>query len=193
MLTSMTTMEDVGYFNAASRIASLMMLAPMAYVTVLNPKLASLVGTKRLFLEFKKSVGVAFVLATGILLLSFLAPVVIPLLAGEAYQESVFVLQILLWGWVFFALNLPFAPMLNALEKPWVFALSACIILGQTYLMNRALIPRLGVSGAAASFVVSQMLVLAITAGILFGVYRAALLRPYGQEADVRDSSNEGR
>jgi O-antigen/teichoic acid export membrane protein len=78
----------------------------------------------------------------------------------------------LIVSWVFFALNLPFASMLYALEKPSVVAAASFLTLVLTFLSNLVLIPQLGAIGAAVSALISLVTVLATCVTAVLVLFR---------------------
>ena len=171
MLTSMAAVEDVGYFNAAYRIAALAQLVSVAYGTILTPKISSLKGVL-LRREFRRSLIISLALGGSIIVGSFLAPWIISLMTGDEYAQSIPALRVLLWGMAFFTLNLPFSSTLFALEKPQVFAVRALFGVVLTTISNLLLIPSYGAVGASISFSLSQLFSVAVSASVVLIYFR---------------------
>jgi O-antigen/teichoic acid export membrane protein len=156
MLSSLSTTTEVGYFSAAYRIATLAQIIPVAYGTVLNPKISSLRERETLWVEFKKSLKIVVILSLIICLGIFIAPWIIPLLTGPKYLQSITMLQIQLIGMALFSLNLPFSSTIYAIEKSFVFATISIVGIVLTFVCNIILIPLYGAVGSSITFTMSQ-------------------------------------
>jgi O-antigen/teichoic acid export membrane protein len=172
MLTSLTSVEQVGLYTAAFRISQLATLIPNAYGTVLSTKLASLAGSDKLFPLFKKTLLISGVLFLLIMASTIFAPVLINLITGDKYSASIPILQILLLNWGIYTLNLPFSSLLNAFEKPWIITFAVFITIIQIFITNSVLIPIHKGVGASISLVISSSIVLIICMAGAFFYYR---------------------
>jgi O-antigen/teichoic acid export membrane protein len=177
MLTRMTNVEVVGYYNAATRIAALAIIIPVVYGTVITPKLASMAGTKRLIVVFKQTLFISGLLAIGMFVVSLLSPWIIRWMIGEQYEKSSTILQIHFIAWGFSTLSLSFSSILNAWEKPWVFAVGMWGSLILMYVLNIWNIPIWGGVGAAISFACSQIFILLVYSGSTLLISRKMLLQ----------------
>jgi len=173
ILTSMTNPTQVGYFNAAYRIAALAQMLSLAYSTVLNPKLSSL-GEKpqQLRREFWKamvvSLGISGLVGLGVLLV----PWGLPLLTGDKYAESIPVLRVLLFAMVLFTLTLPFSSVIYARSKSHVFAFASFGGLVLSILVNLWLIPKYGAAGPAVALSVVAFFNLTLCASTTVNLFR---------------------
>ncbi len=147
---------EVGWYAAAAMISSLWYFIPVALGSTFNPYIISQVkkqtGTDGIKLIF----SVLFSLSVmGALAVFFLAPPIIGLLFGSAYQPAAPVLSILILNSVFvFHVSLR-TRVLVAQERHWV---STAIMLGALSLNiigNLILIPEYGIRGAAWSSVIA--------------------------------------
>ncbi len=151
----------VGYYGAAQRIIQIIYIVPAIMATVFFPSMARLIGDKERF---------ARVLERGLSLMTLLA---VPLTVGGVVLAHP--IMTILYGatydagaGAFRALSLTFLPVfLSAMFGNAVFSLNhekklfIYVILGiaGNFVFNLALIPWLGITGAALSTVINQSII----------------------------------
>ena len=171
LLATLISNTSVAYYNVAMRITNLIDLPSTAASEVLFPvsiknlKNKTSSDLKRLF---ERTVGYTLVLVIPMTVLSFLfAKPVILLIAGEAYLESIPILQItLLYG-----LLLPYlkqlGTILNVLNKPHIGFYLMLFILVFNLITNFIFIKLFGMIGAAYGTLLSYTLSILINQQIL--------------------------
>ncbi len=146
------TVEGVGFYLAALRLALLMAMVMIAFESILAPKYASLYSKGRLHeMEYlaRKSIILMVVVNSPLLIAYIFIPDYVLALFGDQFIVAVPVLQILMLG---FLVNVLASPqiimlMMSGHEKKAkkIVIISAMISLGSGFL----LIPSLGIIGAA--------------------------------------------
>jgi PST family polysaccharide transporter len=109
---------------------------------------------ERLEMVFGLMSAIAWLTAIGS---SIVGPWLIPMLLGEAYRAAWPVLMIQGWASLFYFSGLIRANYLALRSAPGTLTLVAALTLGTQILLNYALVPRFGISGAAMAFLVSQV------------------------------------
>jgi PST family polysaccharide transporter len=150
----------LGVYSASTRISELWYFVPGAIVAGAAPTLTRRheegddVYAKELTRLMRLMVYLSIPLAAGI---SLLAPFIIPILFGAKYAAAIPVLQIQAWSGVFVALGVASNPwFINTGHLRYgVYQAVAGAVM--SLILNFAMIPRLGLTGAAISIVVSQI------------------------------------
>lgn len=150
MLKSFLPDEQVGIYSLAANLSELFYTVSSSVALVAFPKFSSLTKFNEKQAYMKKLLyGMFFISVPILLLLGFTAPFFIHLCYGNEYFESVSPFRILLPGiffWSYFNyLTIFFSSENKFIHTIWVpFALTVINIV-----MNRYLIPRSGINGAA--------------------------------------------
>ena len=174
MLSFMRTNAEVGWYNAGYKIYEGLIILPWIICAVLYPRLS------RLFVSHKdthlllssRAVKYMFIISFPILICGIiLSKNIIDILFGGEFQSSVIALQILLGGIIFvFQIQL-FQTILNSIDKQKVVMYVGFSGLIVNIFLNLLLIPGYGFKGAAATTVITELLV--------FGIYCFYLCRSY--------------
>ncbi len=162
MLGLMKTDQVVGLYNAAYKIIFVIISVGSLLQEVIFPLLARFYreSTEKmeivLRLTVRAYVAMALPLAVGGTLLA--RPILL-LIYGHAYEDATLVFQILICGVAEVLLILPFGFALIACdqERKYMFGVAAGAI--SNIILNIALIPPFGMTGAAIATVASQLLV----------------------------------
>jgi len=174
MLSFIRTDAEVGWYNAAYKIYEGLIVFPFIIGVVLYPRLSQLfvLNKKAHFLLSSRAAKYMFVISLPILICGILlSKNIINTLFGEGFQNSVDALQILLVGVVFvFQIRL-FQIILNSIDKQKIVMYVGLTGLIVNVFLNLLLIPRYGFKGAAATTVMSELMV--------FGIYYFYLCRSY--------------
>ncbi|MBT0587612.1 flippase [Alteromonas oceanisediminis] len=158
MLASMTTRAEVGIYSAAVRLSEVWYFFATAFVTAIFPALLSLRKKnearyqKRLQQSCNLLFGAALLIA---IVIASIAPWLVNLLFGPAFNGSALVLQLHVWAGVFI--------FVRALASKWLIAehllqfslLSHGVGAVINVLLNLVLIPLYGGVGAAIATLVS--------------------------------------
>lgn len=167
MLGFLKTNEDVGYYNAAVKIKTLLVSLITSLGAVLLPRV-SYYRAKNKETEYKKIIKKAtqFVIILSFPLMTyfiiFAAPCIY-FLSGNAYSDSVMPMRLIMPTLLLKGLtNLSGMEILIPLGKEKsVFKSQICGILGDIFL-NILFIPKFGVSGAAVATVFAELIVLIV-------------------------------
>lgn len=153
MLGLMISNASVAYYNVAIRITNLIDLPSTAAAEVLFPKSVKsmqTLGTQDLKRLYEKTVG--YVLAL-VLPMTFgvylLGDIVIDIIAGKEYQESLPILKITLLYGLMLPFLKQFGTIMNTLDKPKTNFLTVLAIFVVNVVSNYFFIHEFGVIGAA--------------------------------------------
>jgi len=151
--------EAVAWYGAAYKPVTIALAVPLTYFLGLFPVLARLFAESRD--EFIALVNRSFRLCAIFALPlgvggTCLAPPVIQLLFGKAYENSVLPLRILVWSAVFVILRGSYRHSLNATGHQQLDLRCAVTSAALNVALNVALIPPFGLAGAAAATVVAD-------------------------------------
>lgn len=167
MLGFMTTDEDVGYYNAAVKIKTILVSIVTSLGTVLLPR-ASYYVEHGLMDDFrritKKAVNFVFLLATPLLLYFMLyARQGVLFLSGSAYEGSIMPMKIIMPTLLLIGLtNILGIQILVPLGKEMTVLWSEIAGAVANVIVNALLIPHLRSSGAAIGTVVAEAVVLIV-------------------------------
>ncbi len=164
-VNSMLGATHLGYYALAVRIAELVWLLDYVVVMASLYRVTSSSRADAVVIT-QRSLRLVAVLVIPLSLAIFaLAPVIVPLLFGEAFQPSVLPLWLLLPGIVSWSLARSLSPFIAyQCGKPWYNTLAAFIAFTVNLGANVLLIPRMGVAGAALASSISYALNLVIVA-----------------------------
>ena len=147
-----------GLYYGALRLMELPILVATATATSLFPALANADDDPAMHARLETVFGmislVSWVTAIGATLTG---PWLIPALLGEAYRGAWPVFAIHGWASLFFFSGFVRANYLALRKAPGVQALSAGLALAVQVLFNIVLVRRMGISGAAAAFLLTQV------------------------------------
>jgi O-antigen/teichoic acid export membrane protein len=158
MLSKLSRVEDVGTYNAASRITDVTKTFLFSYQIVLLPIMsASFVRSREQFRQqcnasIKYLALLSVPMATGI---SVLAPRIVPLVFGQNFAPAIQVLQVLAWTVCIFSIALVFARVLIASHNQVLDLYCNVAALGINIVLGWILIHSYGPSGAAIATLVS--------------------------------------
>ena len=160
MLSYISGNEAVGWYSVAFRTFNLFSIIPVALTGSIWPLFSRmhLESSENLTRAFSKSVEYLLLLAIpasiGTMLVSEL---LLPLVFGNEYANSVIALQILITSLIFLFVNYISMFTLGAINKPHLGAISLLIGLIANISLNLILIPNYGYNGAAFALVLSEI------------------------------------
>lgn len=156
MLASLTTPEQVSYYDIASKVLRPVMVFISAYSVVLNPQLVTL---DKLQLKSKvKKISLFISFETIVIIIAiFIVKPIIMLVFGSKYINSIVPAQLLLFAIIFYVWTVPFNGALYALNKPYFFTLTAFLGLIVTAIGNYFLLGEYGAIGASITFIAAQL------------------------------------
>lgn len=173
--------EDLGYYAAATACYRVLVVLPDLLSHTLLPVIVSFrAGKKGHFNEYylRHTVPqIAVILSIFCLIMMALAPLIIVLLYGVSYQKSLPAMTILIGASLFTGVKKLFVPILGAYDMT---GLSTAAGLGTAFLttvLTMALVPRLGLEGAAIAILLTQ---LAESGWLSFYLWRKFRISPHG-------------
>ena len=160
MLSKLADDTAVGHYSLAFRLASSLWIIPTAFMMALFPFMSQY--AKGSHEELKKAClsGLKYMALLAIpmaVLVTSLAPLIIRLISGSAYESAAFALQFLIWGTALYFLNTVFFNTFNAANLQRKNLLVWGIISGCTLFLTIALIPYFQFKGAAIAAFISLL------------------------------------
>jgi O-antigen/teichoic acid export membrane protein len=159
---------QLGVYAIASRYAELLRLPALALNYVLYPSYASQ-GSSAAGDVHVKLARAAWIPAAGAVPLALAAPVVLPMVYGETFQDAVVPAWILLVGLAGGGVSGVLTAFLSGIGRPGLGSLAMGLGLVVTLLLDLALIPDFGIVGAATASTVAYL----FTAAVLLMSFRA--------------------
>ncbi|MGB3623864.1 MAG: polysaccharide biosynthesis C-terminal domain-containing protein, partial [Ketobacter sp.] len=165
MLSYLKDMQAVGYYNAAYRLLEGMIVFPNLICQAVLPHLSRLYQAdssahNRLSITLQKICVAVAVFLSGASFI--LAPLVIEWVFGEAYLHAIGIFEILSLGFFFVFTNIYFLNLLVSIDGQKLLWKLSCGGLIFNLVLNAFVIPIWGAEGAAATTVLSEVLVLMI-------------------------------
>jgi O-antigen/teichoic acid export membrane protein len=135
--------HELGIYNAAFQLCSIVSFLPMALGKVLLPALSELSEQE----IFKK--GRKLIRATNWMCLAASLPIpflhwLVPLLLGKDYASAVPVLQILLFAFILSLMSMPYEQSLYSLGQPKILSVGRYLQLLLIVLLNLVMLPVMG-------------------------------------------------
>lgn len=155
--------EEVGAYGAAYRIVEVLLVLPSFLTAALLPVLAraravDLARTRRIA---GQSAGNLAVLGLGLAVAGpFLAAPLLALTAGAAYSQAAPALAVLLVGVGASFLTALWGTLLIVLSEAGFLLRFSCLNVAVNLALNLVLVPRIGLTGAAVSTLVTEVLAL---------------------------------
>lgn len=180
MLGVMKDKIDVGYYNAAVKIKSVLVGIVTSLGTVLMPRVSYYISNNRIE-EFrdvtKKALNFVFLLAVPVTLFFMIfASNSIYLVSGPAYSQSVSPMIIIMPTVFLIGItNILGIQILIPMKRELIVLYSECIGALVDLILNMLLIPRLSASGAAIGTLVAELAVLIVQYVALRDIIRPML------------------
>jgi O-antigen/teichoic acid export membrane protein len=165
MLSVIKGEEAVGWYSAAHRLLSALMVIPMAYFSAIFPIMSRLHITSKELQRFTYERSFKYMLMLGVPIgvgTTILANKIIVLIFGLGYVNSIIALQILVWSIVFGFVSGVFTQSFASANKQIVVTIVVTICAVLNVILDVILIPRYGVTGASFSALAAQSLVFVI-------------------------------
>jgi O-antigen/teichoic acid export membrane protein len=182
MLGWYRTLETVGYYSSAQKIAQLVQSVPGLIAIAFFPALVKALHTDRFKALFEKATRVLLVLVVPITIVSFVyAEKIVLLLFGEQYLSSSRTFQIMSFTFItaFFAASFGNALFALGKEKKLLAYVGTGIV--ANILFNFLLIPRYGSSGAALSTVLVSFMSVAYLYIVLYKELHFSIFQKTGK------------
>lgn len=181
------TASDMGHYVVALTVANGPMILVNTVAGVAFPKISQAPDPAEKLRIFGTYLRLAMALSVASAAgLSLLAPWLVPLIFGRAFEESAVLCQIMLLGLPFFAAKLMFIQALNAFDKSLAIGWAEAAGLVAAVASLAVLMPAIGIRGAAWALVIANVVALLAMAGMLkkrIGAPTLVLFRPTADDA----------
>jgi O-antigen/teichoic acid export membrane protein len=160
ILSVMLNDTMVGYYSAAYNLISVLSFVPNAFVVSLFPIMANYLrkSDKSLNTIYRISIKYMYMLALPIAIgTTLLGSDIIYMIYGDGFLPAVQPLMILIWAEFFVYIDVLLGQMLYSINKERVIMVYAGIGAALNIILNILLIPRFGLSGAAAATLATEM------------------------------------
>ncbi len=148
----------VGLYAAAQQLTSILPLIIGAFTTTLLPRIARMT-TRIEYISYLKKVTVGCVaLLIALLPVLIFGDFFIHLIFGEKYSGSILAFKLLFVGYLAALFANPISLALYALNQPKFLTFMNYLSLGISTVLNILLIPVLGITGAAITFLIGNIL-----------------------------------
>lgn len=145
MLSLWVPYQQLGIYNAAFQLCSIVSFLPMCLGKVLLPALSELTE-QEVFQKTKKLINATWLVCGVAMALIPLTYWFVPLLLGKDYVAAVPILQILLLAFIGGLLSMPYEQSLYSLGKPKVLSIGRYVQLLLIVVLNIVLLPMLAPS-----------------------------------------------
>jgi O-antigen/teichoic acid export membrane protein len=159
MLGLWVSYAQLGIYNAAVQLCTIIAFLPLVLGKVLLPTLSDL-DESQVFHISEKIIPHTLLLVFVALTLIPMSPLAIPFLFGKQYELSIGIFQVLVMAYAASLMSMPFEQALYSLGKPDVLCASRYGQLAVIILLNAILIPFWGIYGAAVSNLIGRLLYL---------------------------------
>lgn len=157
MLQKLSNSEYAGYYSVALNLAMVLPLITASLVATLLPKMDDFLKDRSPREYASKVLSKAKYVLLLLVLIEVSSPIIIRLLFGDDYIESIRVFQILLIAFTFGVIINPISLVMYSLNKAHLLAVVNWVQLPLNYLGNVMLIPIWHASGAATSTVILNL------------------------------------
>lgn len=159
MLTTMISEEENGFYTAAITATTITQFVYIAIIDSLRPMI--LLNKKENENEYRKLISMLYGIVTYLSLAQCIvytafSKLIITVLYGESYTESVAVLRILIWYFIFSVMGTVRNVWILAEQKQrylWIINLSGAVF---NIVLNAVMIPHWGACGAAFASLLTQ-------------------------------------
>lgn len=172
--------EQVAIYAVAAQLASVVALAAGSLAGICLPRASMAVRSKVAFWRFvKESIYAILLIELGLSLCYFLAPFIVLFFYGAQYVSSVAILRMLLIGWSFGIIFIPFSFLFMAMEIARSLFLIEATKFCISFFACLLLIPFYGILGAAYAMAAAQFFSLIVSLILL----KSALKAPFEKKA----------
>jgi len=176
LLSVMKGMEVVGWYNAAYRLMSVLMIFPVVVNLAILPAMsrfyveakASLLLTRDIVFRYMVLISVPMGIAV-----TFLADDIISFIFGAGFTNSIIALEILVWSSVFIFIGSPIARFLESSNRQLTITKIAIICVVVNVALNLILIPLFGLVAASVVTVATE----AVSFLLLFYVSKVVTMK----------------
>ncbi|MDD3436884.1 MAG: oligosaccharide flippase family protein [Candidatus Gastranaerophilales bacterium] len=166
MLSFWVSYVQIGIYNAAFQLCSIVSFLPYVFSKVMLPKMAELTDNEVFNLIRKITKPLIFVCIIVICFIP-LTDIAVPFLLGDKYNESIIILKILLVGFLMSFMSVPFEQAFYSLGKPKLITIGRYLQILIIFILNIFTIPKYGIISAAINVLIARIIFLS-TIGLLF-------------------------
>ena len=184
----LATEAALGFYAVAVNVSEVLLYLPSSAATALLPVIAKTEPGRRGEETLRAFRSVVFVTGAGVVCAALLGPIVLPMVFGDAFDESVIPFLWLLPGTFGFAASAVFSNALVGSSSPGLSSLGPLVSLTAGFALDLILIPQHGATGAAAAASVAFLLGGATALVVYRRVHPFAwrlLLVPHRRDLDV--------
>jgi O-antigen/teichoic acid export membrane protein len=145
------TEAALGFYAVAVNVSEVLLYLPSSAATALLPLIARTEPARRGEETLRAFRSVIFVTAAGVAVAALLGPVLLPVVFGDAFDESIIPFLWLLPGTFGFAASALFSNALVGSSSPGLSSLGPMVSLLVGFALDLTLIPPFGATGAAAA------------------------------------------
>ncbi|KKG67691.1 flippase [Methanosarcina mazei] len=161
MLSLLKGDVDVGIYGAAYRLTEAFTFIPATFMVSIFPLMSRYhkESTDKLIFSYLKSFKFLFIIALPLAIgITLISDKIVILVYGNQFENSVQLLQILIWSTAIVFINYPLAQLLISTNKQNIFATSTAICAILNVVLNLILIPDYSYTGASIATVVTQLI-----------------------------------
>ena len=147
----LATEAALGFYAVAVNVSEVLLYLPSSAATALLPVIARTEPVRRGEETLRAFRSVVFVTAAGVAGAVLIGPVVLPMVFGDAFDESIIPFLWLLPGTFGFAASAVFSNSLVGSSSPGMSSLGPLVSLTVGFVLDIVLIPQYGATGAAAA------------------------------------------
>lgn len=162
LLASLTTTEQVSYYDIAIKLTKPVLMVASAYSQVLNPQFASLNTQAEVSSRIKRLIKYVSLISLFIVACIIIVEPVVFVVFGHKYDSSIIPSRLLLFADGFFVWTIPYNSALYAMNKPFIFTIAAFAGLIVTVIGDLLLLGKYGAIGAAVTFILAQIIGLVV-------------------------------
>ncbi|PEC51942.1 oligosaccharide flippase family protein [Bacillus sp. AFS096315] len=156
MISLWVAYEQIGVYNAAFQLSAIVSFIPFAFGKVMLPTMSEL-EPQQIIRRTKQIIKPTLIISSVMLCMIPLVRPIVPLLLGEKYIDSVYILQIMLISAILGFAIVPIEQALYSLGKPMFITIGKFIQIGAIILLIFVTVPHFGVIWAAISVSIARL------------------------------------
>lgn len=165
MLSFWVNYNQIGIYNAAYQLCAIVSFLPYVFGKVMLPKMSEL-NENEIFHLTKKILKPLASLTIVMLCAIPLTDIFVPLLLGDKYIQSIFILKILLVSVIMSLITAPLEQAFYSLGKPKLITIGKYMQIFIIFVLNILTIPKYGIISAAINVLVAKIIFLTVLGGL---------------------------
>lgn len=161
MLSFWVSYNQIGIYNAAFQLCSIVSFLPYVFGKVMLPKMSEL-NENEIFHLTKKILKPLLGLTIIMLCIIPLTDIFVPLLLGDKYIQSILVLKILLVSVIISLISTPLEQAFYSLGKPKLITIGRYMQIFIIFILNILTIPKYGIVSAAINVLCAKIIFLVV-------------------------------